>query len=92
MVCASGDHYMKAPDGRAQMSGEPGYRADQSPQEVWDALGTIRDALEDILPPGWLRPTDETAHIVSAEVDAIVIAIREMAAVIPPEELVDRVV
>ncbi|MCB8884011.1 hypothetical protein ACELLULO517_27495 [Acidisoma cellulosilytica] len=68
--------------------GEPGRSSD----EAWEALGMIRSALEDVLPPGWLRPADETAHVVSAEVEAIIAAIHEMAIVIPAEDLVDRVV
>ena len=64
----------------------------KSPDEVWEALGLIRDALEEVLPPGWLRPATETAHVVSAEVDALIAAIHEMAIAIPDEELIARVV
>ncbi|MCB8878268.1 hypothetical protein [Acidisoma silvae] len=68
--------------------GEP----DKSPDEVWEVLGLIRNALEGALPPGWIRPADETPRVVSAEVEAIIMAIHEMAIVIPAEELVDRAV
>jgi hypothetical protein len=74
------------------MSSNTGDEAAGTSPDVWEALGMIRSALEDALPPGWLRPADETPHVVSAEVEAIIAAIREMAIVIPPEDLVDRIV
>ena len=73
------------------MSNEQG-QADRSSEEAWRVLGEIREALEQVLPPGWVRPSDETPRLLSAEVDTLVAAIRSMAKVIPPDALTDRIV
>jgi hypothetical protein len=65
---------------------------DPSAEAVRDALAVVRQALEEVLPPGWVRPADETPAAIAAEIDAIVSAIRAMAAAIPPERLDERVV
>lgn len=74
------------------MTGEPEHHADRSSDQVWDALALIRETLEELLPPGWVRPAEETPRTVSAELAAIEAAIRAMAAVIPPERLTERLV
>lgn len=66
--------------------------ADGSLDEAWRVLAEIREALEEVLPPGWLRPSDEMPHLLSAETDALIAAIQAMAKVIPPEALSDRIV
>jgi hypothetical protein len=74
------------------MNDEPGHPADRPSEDVWVVLGMIRDALEESLPPGWVRPAGETPNVVSAEVDVLVAAIHLMAKAIPPERLNDRIV
>ena len=46
-------------------------------QQIWDALGAIRQALEEMLPAGAVRPSDQI-ETVEDEVEALVEAIRRM--------------
>jgi hypothetical protein len=46
-------------------------------QQIWDALGAIREALEEMLPAGAVRPADQI-ETVEQEVEALVGAIRRM--------------
>jgi hypothetical protein len=69
---------------------QSGHQAEPSNEAAWDALATIRETLEEALPPGWVRPADETQPTIVAEINAIVDAIRAMAAAIPPERLTDK--
>jgi HAMP domain-containing protein len=46
-------------------------------RQIWDALGAIRQALEEMLPAGSVRPADEV-DTVEQEVEALVEAIRRV--------------
>lgn len=61
-------------------------------EEAWAVLRAIRDALEERLPPGWMRPSAELPASVAAELNAVIAAIEAMAEAIPPERLTERIV
>jgi hypothetical protein len=46
-------------------------------RQIWDALGAIRQALEEMLPAGSVRPADKV-ETVEQEVEALVEAIRRV--------------
>lgn len=67
-------------------------RTDGSSEEACRVLGEVHEALEQVLPPGLVRPASETLSLISMELDAVIAAIRSMAEVIPSEVLTDRIV
>jgi hypothetical protein len=58
-------------------------------EDCWDALGIVRQALEEYLPANWIQSADETMTI-TAEAEALARAIRQVGSVVPREGLKQR--
>lgn len=52
-------------------------------EAIWNVLGTVRQVIEENLPPGLLTPADETEPTVAAELEAITAALHRLGAVLP---------